>query len=48
MWYLYTLSTIIVIIENIIEIFNLAIRLVKIIPEKDPPLEDEIRARLYS
>lgn len=44
MWYLYTLSTIIVIIE----IFNLAIRLVKIIPEKDPPLEDEIRARLYS
>lgn len=43
MWYLNTMLTLLVIVE----IFNLAIRLVKIIPEKDPPLEEEIRARLY-
>ena len=32
----------------VIEFFNLVIRFVKILPYKDPPLDEEIKCKLYS
>lgn len=32
----------------LIEILNFLIRLIKIVPEKSPPLEEDIRVRMYS
>lgn len=32
----------------VIEIANLCVRVIKLIPPDDPPLEEEIRARMYS
>ena len=31
-----------------IEVLNLLIRLIKIVPPKEPPLEDDIRIKMYS
>lgn len=32
----------------VIEFLNLCVRIIKLVPPKDPPLEDEIRLKLYS
>lgn len=32
----------------VIEFANLCVRVVKLFPPEDPPLEEEIRAKLYS
>ena len=32
----------------IIEVFNLLIRIVKILPEHEPPLDEDIRIKMYS
>lgn len=32
----------------IIEFFNLCVRIMKCIPEDNPPLDDEIRIKMYS
>ncbi len=31
----------------VVEVLNLVIRLIKIAPEKEPPLDEEIRIKLY-
>ena len=32
----------------IIEFLNLCVRVVKIIPQEDPPISDDIRIKMYS
>ena len=44
MWYLYILLTLLVLIE----ILNLLIRIIKIVPEKTPPIDEDIRIKMYS
>ncbi len=44
MLYLNIILTILLIIE----ILNFLIRLIKIVPEKDPPLDEDIRIKMYS